>query len=56
MARTLIDFDIEYGIDQLMEEVWNSAEKQGLSWQEVDQAFQRFGIEGFDEWWKEGEE
>lgn len=51
-----IDWDIQSGIDRLMEDVWYSAEKQGLTWQEVDRAFQHYGIEGFDEWWKEGEQ
>lgn len=56
MARTLIDFDIEWEIEKMFDKVWSSAERQGVTWQEVHKAFEQAGIDGFDEWWKEGEE
>lgn len=56
MARTLIDHEVDWGIDRLFDKVWTSAERQGIPWQEVNESFLRYGLEGFDDWWKEGEE
>lgn len=56
MIQTPIDWAIASGIDRLFEKVWEHADRHEMSWQDVDQALQRYGLEGFDEWWKAGEE
>lgn len=47
---------IQYEIDAAMDLVWSRAERMGLTPEEVDRAFQHYGVDGFDEWYREGEE